>query len=302
MSNQHSPQVSIGLPVYNGESFLEEAIESVLNQTYENIELVISDNASTDSTEQICRAYAEKDARVKYFRSETNYGASWNYNRTFELSRGKYFRWHAADDVLAPELVEKSVELLEARPEVVLVFSWVLDIDGNGQELELKKSGLGSSLPTPSQRFKGLSTVRPAFNCEEVFGMAKRDVLAKTQLIAPYSDSDRTLLAELGMFGPFAEIPEPLFLHRLHKEGSVVVNPDRQSRTAWFDTSKRGKLVFPNWRQLKEMLVVITRAPIGLSERLKCYAYMFIWIKKRRNHLGRDLSWALRRMGASFSS
>lgn len=300
MKNQSS-KVSIGLPVYNGGRFLEEAIASVLAQTYENLELIISDNASTDETEAICRHYAAKDKRVKYFRSEKNYGASWNYNRTFELASGDYFRWHAADDVLAPELVEKSVQILDSNPKVVLVFSWVLDIDGEGNELELKKSKLGSSLPTPSQRFKGLSTVKPSFNCEEVFGMARRNILAKTKLIAPYSDSDRTLLAELGMYGPFAEIPEPLFLHRLHKEGSVVVNPDRYSRTVWFDTSKAGKLVFPNWRQLRELFVVISRTPIGWSERVMCYAYMLIWIKKRRNHLRRDLVWALRRIRGAYS-
>lgn len=296
---KQNPKVSIGLPVYNGERFLAEAIESVLTQTFTDFELIISDNASTDQTEAICRSYLQKDGRVKYFRSDKNLGASWNYNHTFALSSGDYFRWHAADDVLTPELVEKSVALLDENPDVVLVFSWVVDIDSAGNELDLKKSGLGASLPTPSQRFKGLSTVRPSFNCEEVFGMVRRNILAKTRLIAPYSDSDRTLLAELGMYGPFAEIAEPLFLHRIHKEGSVVVNPDRQSRTVWFDTSKAGKLVFPNWRQLRELFLVISRTPIGWSERLMCYAYMLIWIKKRRNHLKRDLMWAARRLSGA---
>ncbi|MEM7330574.1 MAG: glycosyltransferase family 2 protein [Chloroflexota bacterium] len=293
----NGPKVSIGLPVYNGEGFLAEAIESVLSQTYQDLELVISDNASTDKTEEICRAFAEKDDRVRYFRSEKNYGASWNYNQTFELSKGEYFRWHAADDVLEPYLVEKSVEVLDKNPEVVLVFSWVQDINEAGEPVQLKKSGVGSRLPLPHQRFKGLSTVKPAFNCEEVFGMARRALLAKTKLIAPYSDSDRTLLAELGLYGPFYEIEEPLFLHRLHDKGSVVVNPDRQSRTAWFDTSKADKLVFPSWRQLGELLSVIWRTPIGWQERLYCYGHMLYWIKRRRVHLRKDLVWAIRRIG-----
>lgn len=291
-----TPKVSIGLPVYNGEAFLSAAIESILTQTYADFELIISDNASTDKTQEICEAFAKKDARVLYFRSDINHGASWNYNRTFELAKGEYFRWHAADDVLAPELIAKSVDVLNSKPEVVLVFTWVLDIDGDGKELELKKSGVGSRLPLPHQRFKGLSTVKPAFNCEEVFGMARRDILARTKLIAPYSDSDRTLLAELGLYGPFFEIEEPLFLHRLHKSGSVVVNPDRQTRTAWFDTSKAGKLVFPSWRQLGELLAVIWRTPIGWRERLMCYVHMLTWVKRRRRHLRRDLVWALKRL------
>ena len=293
MSKQ-TPKVSIGLPVYNGEEYLAEAVESVLGQTFQDLELIISDNGSTDRTEEICRAFVQKDERVHYYRSEKNFGASWNYNRTFELAKGDYFRWHAADDVLTSELVEKSSRVLDEQPAVVLVFSWVVDIDGHGKEIELKKSGVGSRLPLPHQRFQGLSTVKPDFNCEEVFGMARRQILAKTKLIAPYSDSDRTLLAELGLYGPFHEIEEALFLHRLHDDGSVVVNPDRQSRTVWFDTAKKDKLVFPSWRQLGELLSVIWRTPIGWRERLYCYFHMLTWVKRRRRHLRRDLVWAIK--------
>lgn len=295
--NNHPPQVSIGLPVYNGERYIATAIESILAQTFTDFELIISDNASTDDTEAICRAFAAKDGRIHYHRSPVNRGASWNYNQTFDLSSGQYFRWHAADDAMEPELLAKSVAILDNQPEVVLVFTWVQDIDEEGNPLLLKKSGVGSRLPLPHQRFKGLSTVKPAFNCEEVFGMARRDILAKTKLIAPYSDSDRTLLAELGLYGPFYEIEEALFLHRLHDNGSVVVNPDRQSRTAWFDTSKAGKLVFPSWRQLGELLAVIWRTPIGWQERIYCYMHMLSWVKRRRRHLRRDLVWAIRHLG-----
>ncbi len=295
MSNK-TPKVSIGLPVYNGEKYVGEAIESILTQSFTDFELIISDNASTDGTQQICEKYAAQDDRVRFYPSEVNHGASWNYNRTFELAAGEYFRWHAADDVLAPELIKKSVQVLDDKPEVVLVFTWVLDIDPQGNEIELKKSGVGSRLPLPHQRFRGLSTVKPAFNCEEVFGMARRDILANTKLIAPYSDSDRTLLAELGLYGPFHEIEEPLFFHRMHDEGSVVVNPDRQSRTAWFDTSKKGKLVFPSWRQLRELLSVIWRTPISWRERIYCYIHMLRWVKRRRRHLRRDLVWAIKHL------
>lgn len=295
MSTQ-SPKVSIGLPVYNGDNYLASALDSILAQTFTDFEVVISDNASTDGTEAICREYAAKDGRIRYHRSPTNRGASWNYNTTFELARGDYFRWAAHDDLMDPALLEKSVAVLDEHPEIVLCFTWVIDIDENDQEIELKKSGLGSDLPLPHQRFRGLSTVRPAFNCEEIFGMVRSEHLAKTKLIAPYSDSDRTLLAQLGLIGPFYEIPEPLFLHRIHAKGSVVVNPKRQERTAWFDTSKAGKIVLPSWRQLRELLEVIWKSPVSWSERLRCYAHMFTWIKRRRIQLRRDVVWAIRQL------
>src|SRR5688572_10868700 len=100
---EKNPRVSIGLPVYNGENYLAEAIDSILAQTFEDFELIISDNASTDRTQEICEAYAAKDGRIRYYRSEVNKGSAWNFNRVFELARGEYFKWAAHDDYIAPE-------------------------------------------------------------------------------------------------------------------------------------------------------------------------------------------------------
>lgn len=296
MATKISPKVSIGLPVYNGEPYIVEAIESVLGQTYENFELIICDNCSRDETESICRQFMHSDPRVRYHRSSENMGASWNYNRTFELASGKYFRWLAADDYLAPTLLEKSVAVLEARPYCVLAFTWVVDIDAEGCELGVKRSNADSHLDRPSDRFRGLSVVRGSHNCEEVFGLVRTEILASTKLIDNYTDSDRTLLAELGLHGPFYEIAEPLFFHRLHAKGSVSANPSRQERTAWFDPAQSQKLVFPNWRQLSEMLLVPLRVPISARERLLCYVHMIGWIRRRRRHLHKDLVWARQRI------
>ena len=99
------PRVSIGLPVYNGELFLENALDSILSQTYSDFELIISDNASDDKTEEICRSYAARDKRVRYSRNAHNLGAAPNYNRVYHLARGRYFKWASHDDVLAPEFL-----------------------------------------------------------------------------------------------------------------------------------------------------------------------------------------------------
>ncbi len=290
------PAISIGLPVYNGELFLEQAIESVLNQTYTNFELIISDNGSTDRTEAICRSYAASDSRVRYTRSDENRGAAWNYNRTFELARGTYFRWFAADDLLAVTLLEKSAAILDDRPEVVLCFTGIVDIDEDGNEIEVKYSTVNSDAPDANQRFRGLGEVRPSHNCEEVFGLVRSEIMAKTKLIDNYPDSDRTLLAELGLYGPFYEIAEPLFLHRLHDRGSVTANPTRHDRISWFDPGQTRKLVFPNWRQLYEMLLVPLRVPLSPRERVLCYRHMLTWVRRRRKHLRRDITWARKQL------
>jgi len=130
----HLPRVSIGLPVYNGEDYLAEAVDSILAQTFEAFELILSDNASTDATEEICRGYETQDPRVRYFRSPTNRGAAWNYNNTVHMANSsEYFKWAAHDDTCAPEYLRKCVEVLDRDPEVVLCHTTTIDIDAQGQ-------------------------------------------------------------------------------------------------------------------------------------------------------------------------
>ena len=112
MNQAEQPLVSIGLPVFNGEDFLENALDSILNQTYKNIEVIVCDNASTDRTSSIISAYHKNDDRIKYHRQEINIGAAGNYNRTFELSIGKYFKWAAHDDVMHENYIEQCVHCL----------------------------------------------------------------------------------------------------------------------------------------------------------------------------------------------
>ena len=101
--NSSKPRVSIGLPVRNGARYLGEAVDSLLRQTYTDFELIISDNASTDQTEAICRAYVARDPRVRYYRSSQDVGLANNYNYLFIRARGEYFKWAAADDVHEPD-------------------------------------------------------------------------------------------------------------------------------------------------------------------------------------------------------
>ncbi|HKJ45099.1 MAG TPA: glycosyltransferase family 2 protein, partial [Balneolales bacterium] len=112
------PRVSIGMPVYNGENYIERAISSILAQTYKDFELIISDNASTDKTQEICKMFVGRDNRVRYHRNSKNIGAARNYNIVFRLSRGKYFKWAAHDDELAPAFLEDAVNVLEKNKDV----------------------------------------------------------------------------------------------------------------------------------------------------------------------------------------
>jgi len=150
-----SPDISIGMPVYNGENYICEAINSVLNQTYQNFELIISDNASTDRTQEICIAYAERDARIKYFRQRENCGAHLNFIFVAMKAEGNLFTWLAHDDILLPEFLFEAVNYMLARPAVTLVTGDFKIIGSDGVEKGIEKlETIRGHLPWTSRRLK----------------------------------------------------------------------------------------------------------------------------------------------------
>ena len=134
--NMSHPKVSIGMPVYNGANYVRGSVQSLLGQDYEDFELIISDNASTDETESICRELAESDRRIQYFRNDRNLGASRNYNNVFRLARGQFFKWAAHDDECHPTMFRRCVEVLERAPDrVTMVYPLAELIDEQGKTL-----------------------------------------------------------------------------------------------------------------------------------------------------------------------
>jgi glycosyltransferase involved in cell wall biosynthesis len=179
------------MPVYNGEQFLEQAIQSALGQSFADFELILSDNASTDRTPEICKAYAARDPRVRYYRGDINRGASWNFNHVFGLARADYFKWAAADDTFEPQFLERCFEALEREPSAVLAYTRAAAIDDQGEAVsEVDLGGyLDLALDEPKERFFQLMEVfRPAVRRVSgwkglyVFGLLRSDALRKTDL------------------------------------------------------------------------------------------------------------------------
>jgi Glycosyl transferase family 2 len=228
------PRVSIGLPVYNGENYLAETLDSILAQTFRDFELIISDNASTDGTEAICRRYAASDQRIRYVRNAENLGAAKNYNRVFQLARGEYFKWNGHDDPLAPTFLERCVEALDRDPELVLCFARIRAIDARGDEHEVgpltartfaAKPQLGSA----QAHVRFYHTVVADHPQGAIFGLIRQGVLAQTALIGSYRSSDLTLLGELALRGRFHQIPEPLQDRRFHAQQGRATSITRAS-------------------------------------------------------------------------
>lgn len=294
------PKVSIGLPVYNGARFVEATLVSLLSQTFDDFELIISDNASNDRTEDICKAYAAKDRRIRYFRNTTNRGAAFNFNRVVELCSGEYFKWAAHDDVCEPTYLEKCIAVLDQDPSVVLCFSKVTFIDGDGKIIDDHGyTARGLSL-RPHERF--LDLVMPAHIITEIFGVIRTRCLKQTPLIGSYAGSDRVLLGELALHGRFFEIPEYLFFHREHPERSANVFVTLHSYLRWFDPAKADRAVFPTWRIFVEQLRSIRRAPLNMGERLRCYLGMGRWVRSRRWSMIADVRMALKQIFARLTA
>lgn len=274
------PLLSIGLPVYNGERFLRSTLEALLAQTFDDFELLISDNASDDGTEEICREFAAKDRRVKYLRQPENLGASWNYNHVFHISNGKYFKWSACDDICEPQFVEKSVGVLEQRPNFVLAYSRSQIIDINDKPIEIEEDELYLDSNDVRTRFiHTLSAMRVCHNL--FFGVIRREVLAKTRLKGAFLAADRCLLAELSLYGAFYQIQERLFKRRIHPQ-SISASRECQS---FFDPRLKSKIVMPEWRVAKEHLLSAKLAPLPASLKLTLSYEVLKWMVAKRGVL-----------------
>jgi len=281
-------RVTVALPVYNGENFVERAIESILGQTYSEFELLISDNGSIDRTQEICQRYAAQDSRVRYLRNDVNRGAGWNYENARAKARGSdYFKWAAHDDIIAPTFLERCVAALDTDPEAVLAFSGVAAIDADGELIRLKKRQVEATSPVPSHRFRGV--VRSNADPEAVFGLMRVSALAHTRGQGDYVASDRVLLAELAIQGTFHEVPEVLLFNRDHPSRSVRITAgDFRKLTSWFAPNKPEQFM-PNWRLWREYAHAARFAPVSAAERARCLVVLPAFLRGHAKMLVGDL-------------
>ncbi|PYS03594.1 MAG: glycosyl transferase family 2 [Acidobacteria bacterium] len=293
------PRVSIGLPVFNGEQFLPEAVDSLLRQTYSDFELVISDNGSTDCTETICRDYAAKDRRVRYYRGNQNRGSVWNFNRVFTLARAEYFKWAACDDICAPEYLGACVEALDSDVSVILCYSETILIDEKGKQLGRyidRCTDAGSTVP--HERFRDLIANLGLSN--PMFGLIRAKALRRTPVIANYIGSDIVLLAELALLGRFYKIPNYLFFRRDHPQKSDRANRTLEELAVWYRPDNKGSIhQLRNSRLFLEYLACVRRQPLCFQQKARCYLHMAKWLKWELKEISSECTYALTQMATS---
>ncbi|OUC15597.1 MAG: hypothetical protein B0A82_06585 [Alkalinema sp. CACIAM 70d] len=296
MNLNNQPRVTIGIPVYNGERYLALTLDSLLQQTFSDFEIIISDNASTDGTQAICERYAAQDYRICYVRATENRGPGWNYQRVFELATGEYFKWQAYDDLLAPNFLEKCVEVLDRDPSVVLCHCYASHVDDQGKVCSVTTTPCRTDSYRPSQRFRAWMKLRNYIGCE-IFGLMRKQVLDVAPRQGAYAHADAIFVGCLSQFGRFYQIPEPLFMYRIHAEQSMQTILAHQHRlkfklpfrgplpaTEWWDPTTKGKPDFPTWRLYGLYGRFLAKHPMELRDRLLCYFALL-----ERLILGKDL-------------
>ncbi|MFD9791137.1 glycosyltransferase family 2 protein [Streptomyces sp. NPDC059070] len=275
------PRLSIGLPVYNGEEYLAESLDALLGQTYEDFELVISDNASTDGTEDLCRRYAAKDSRIRYLRLPRNIGATPNHNRVFAQSRGELFKWASHDDLYARDLLRRCVEALDERPDVILAHSDQAVIDGDGRLKVPYEYKISTDSPRAPERLRGL-LFEPGG--DDFYGVLRADVLRRVKPLDSYHHADRTFVAEIALHGRFHQVPELLYFRRDHPTRAERANPSKRARCVNLDPRRAGPL-HPTPRLLAEyvagFVAAIRRAPLSSADRRACYRHLSAWMASR---------------------
>lgn len=285
------PTLGIALPVYDGQRFIREALDSLLNQSFADWELLIVDNASDDETPAIVEAYSDRDSRIRYHRNSENIGAARNFNLGFTLTSGRYFKWMAHDDLMHVDYLTRCIDALEADPGAVLAYSRAQVIDEDDQPLERYAPPFRTDAERPSVRFDSLLHDH---KCFQIFGVIRRDALQQTGLIGLHAHGDGVLLAHLALLGRFVEIPELLFYPRKHAFHSSRYIGDYWAYTEWFDPSYARRHKFPQWRILREYASALMKTHLGMLERMRCVHALLRYVGRKWRLLRGDILFYVR--------
>jgi glycosyltransferase involved in cell wall biosynthesis len=272
-----APVVTVGLPVYNGGEYLEEALEGLLAQTYPDFELIVSDNASTDRTAEICARYAERDPRVHYLRQPTNVGAVPNHNALVAIARGRYFKWVGHDDVYEPELLARCVEALDAHPEAVLANVWDGVVDADGHRVAVPYP-LDAANRSAHRRLRSLLREDGG---NDVYGMIRTDALRRIHPMGSFLHSDRAFVAELILQAPFHHVEEVLYYRREHPDRTSHAARARDVATK-LDPHRAGQSTLRLYAAyVGDLVRSVLQAPVSTWERLLCLRELAAFLLSR---------------------
>ena len=272
------PLVSIGLPVYNAEKTLPRALESLLSQEMGDFEVIVSDNASTDRTREIVEEMASSDSRVKFYRNEKNLGAWFNFDRTFALAKGKFFKWASDDDWFSPSILGKAVDVLDSNPEVSLC-TWLermVDVEGVERRRYTFEQRWAVESEDPGERFlQFLHAKKRGSKGDPIYGLMRAETARQTRLLeAGLWIPNFIMMGELAVLGPWVTIPEVL-VDRGYPSGPARWGDELSVRNVirHFDPPN-GEQLWPHWRFMAQHFSIVhkfKKFKVPTVERPKLY-------------------------------
>jgi glycosyltransferase involved in cell wall biosynthesis len=274
MSTPPRPRISFAVPVYNEERGIRRCLDSILAQTFEDFEIVVSDNASTDRTWEILGEYAARDTRVRVFRNDVNVGLLGNFNRSFERTRGEFFRWVGGDDWFEPEYAARCVAALDANPDAIVATSGFALHGADGATHSERFAGERLESEKAARRFSRMLWFlhAGATKYEPLYSLMRRDILAHTGRIRLIPYNDYLLVAELALAGRFVHVPELLFHRslRAHVKRSVLL--ERVIPGGGWAMSGALRVMS------RELFSIVREAPLSPLERARCYGTTFRYL------------------------
>jgi glycosyltransferase involved in cell wall biosynthesis len=274
--------VTIGLPLYNEETYLERSLDSLLAQTHTDIEIVISDNGSTDRTEEIYRARAAKEPRVRYTRRPKNLGTVSNFFEVLDQARGEAFMWGSGHDLWAPEYVQRCASVLERRPEVGLVYPRTRRIDRHGNPIDAEDyaEGIGTTNLGLMARFN--SVIWRGVHNTPFYGLYRTSVLRRLKTRPETFGWDKVVMAELSLYCSFVELPETLLFYREYRVETEEQKAVRQFNDPDPTTRSAIKRQRPQLEKALSYMRMAAHADVGVMQKLALFPSLVLCLAARR--------------------
>lgn len=271
------PLVSVGLPVRNGETVIAGALRTILAQEHEDLELVISDNASTDATEDICRSYVRRDSRIHYYRQPENIGLMANFVQVIRLARGTYFKWIGDDDWLEPSYLSRCLERFSVDDRLILVTTQEAFTGADGQARTAAYTGCGLASDSPVERFSEMLRMFTAGHMllDPLYGLMRREAVVAIPRRNMLRE-DEVFAAKLALAGPWDHVPDVL-AHRGWRQEPALQLARRLGVPAW-------QAWATSLLQCRELLTYLHQVPLTPAQRRAARAAVFRLYLRRHQH------------------
>jgi glycosyltransferase involved in cell wall biosynthesis len=284
--------VTVAVPVYNGERFLRQCLDSLLSQTYRDFVLVISDNASTDGTREICESYAKADPRVRYHRNRVNIGLYGNFNLLLGLVRTRYVKVASADDFWAPTMLADAMEQMESDPSLVLCYPRAVLVDEDAREIRRYENPLHLMEDDPALRFKRVLTGIGLVN--QLMGVIRTDAVRSMLPLMSTPPADTVFVAELSLYGKILELPKYQYFRRFHEACSSWDRKSQSHQVRQVSSAGTRRVLLSTWKYHWGLTRRVLHSPLGLRAKMELLGFLgrrALWDRSALMSECRQLLW-----------